>query len=649
MDLRNLVEMSNRYGADEAYVLAGGGNTSYKENGILYVKSSGTQLSDIKAEQFVKMDMAKLQAMLSKQYPESDDEREAEALSDMFAARLAGEEGKRPSVEAILHALFPYKYVLHVHPALVNGLTCGAEGGKHCRQLFGEKTVWVGLTKPGYILSAVCKKIFDAKHAETGIYPQNVILQNHGIFIAADTVCEIDEMMANTMKTLTAHINRQPDFSCREFDKDAACDTVPALRMLYSSEGKAAAVFCANSETTVFVSSEATFNKLLKPFTPDHIVYCKDEPLFIANKDEMKQKIDDYKTRKGYLPKIVAVQGLGFVALGASKKEAETAKTLFLDAMKIAVYAESFGGILPLTDEMTDFIVNWEVEQYRGKAAVSIHHAKRLEGKIAVVTGSAQGFGKGIADELAKEGAYVVITDINAAGAKQCSDELNEKYGKYCSVSVEGNVTDEASVENMVTQAVISFGGLDLFVANAGVLTAGSIFELTQKSFDFVTSVNYTGYFLCAKHAAKIMKTQNQYAPEYMTDIIEINSKSGLIGSNKNFAYSGSKFGGIGLTQSFALELIEFGIKVNAVCPGDFLDGPLWSDPEKGLFVQYLKTGKVKGATTIADVRRHYEELVPMKRGCGITDVARAIFYAVEQQYETGQAIPVMGGRVMLK
>ena len=132
-------------------------------------------------------------------------------------------------------------------------------------------------------------------------------------------------------------------------------------------------------------------------------------------------------------------------------------------------------------------------------------------------------------------------------------------------------------------------------------------------------------------------------------DIIEINSKSGLSGSNKNFAYAGSKFGGIGLTQSFAMELVEYNIKVNAVCPGNFLNGPLWSDPEKGLFVQYLKAGKVPGAQTVADVRAYYESKVPMRRGCEIEDVVKAILYISDQLYETGQAIPVTGGQSMLK
>lgn len=268
--------------------------------------------------------------------------------------------------------------------------------------------------------------------------------------------------------------------------------------------------------------------------------------------------------------------------------------------------------------------------------------------KVAVVTGGAQGFGEGMVRSLVDHGAFVYVADLNREGAQALASELNYDAMITVAKAVEVNVTDEASVQAMMDTVISEVGGVDLFISNAGVLKAGSVKTMSLKDFAFVTDVDYTGFFICTKFASRTMAIQNIPSGAYYTDIVTISSKSGLEGSNKNGAYAGAKFGTIGLTQSFALELVEDNIKVNAVCPGNFLDGPLWSDPKRGLFVQYLETNKVPGAKTIEDVRRAYEAKVPMNRGCTTADVMKAIFYIVEQTYETGQAVPVTGGQVML-
>ena len=651
MNLTPLTLMSNHYGADENYVLAGGGNTSYKENGVMHVKGSGTSLAEILSEQFVAMDVEILRSLAEKEYPQdmTDDQREEAALADIMSAKLPGEEQKRPSVEAILHAMFPFRFVLHVHPPMVNGLTCGVAGESMCRELFGDSVLWMGLIKPGLVLAQACKKTFDVYAAKTGKYPQIVVMQNHGIFVAADSVEELDALVKYVMTTLKTKVVREPDFSEVPFDRELACEIAPALRMLYSQAGEAIAMFGTNRQIMEFVDSAESFAPMIKPLTPDHIVYYKDEPMFMEPDADYAAEFAKYVQRKGFLPKIVAVRGLGFFALGTNRKEADSARVLFLDAVKTTVFAESFGGVNLLSDDFTNFILNWEAEKYRQKTSLSGSGKGCLDGKIALVTGSAQGFGKGIAEAMAAEGAYIVVADLNHDGARTCANELNNQYGPYRAVPISANVADEESVKRMVQDTVLAFGGLDVLISNAGVLIAGGLREMTKQSFDLVTAVNYTGYFLCVKYACEPMKIQRRFAPGTMADIIEINSKSGLEGSNKNFAYAGSKFGGIGLTQSFAMELIEHGIKVNAICPGNLLDGPLWSDPDRGLFRQYLDSGKVPGAKTIDDVRKFYESRVPMKRGCTVADVARAIFYLIAQEYETGQAVPVTGGQVMLR
>jgi len=257
---------------------------------------------------------------------------------------------------------------------------------------------------------------------------------------------------------------------------------------------------------------------------------------------------------------------------------------------------------------------------------------RTINGRVALVTGGAQGFGAEIARGLVDAGCFVYVADLNGEGAVAKAAELG---GEGVAHPITVNVADEDSVASMAAEIEHVTGGLDLIVSNAGIVRAGSVLEQDASAFRLSTDINYVAFFLVTKHLGQLLARQHSTAPEWLTDIIQINSKSGLVGSNKNAAYAGSKFGGIGL-------------KVNAICPGNFYDGPLWSDPDRGLFVQYLNSGKVPGAKTVADVKEFYEAKVPMRRGAQGIDVLRAIFYIVEQEYETGQAVPVTGGQVML-
>ncbi|MDX2415645.1 MAG: SDR family NAD(P)-dependent oxidoreductase, partial [Bacteroidales bacterium] len=250
--------------------------------------------------------------------------------------------------------------------------------------------------------------------------------------------------------------------------------------------------------------------------------------------------------------------------------------------------------------------------------------------------------------ELSGQGANVVIADLNKELGQKVADDLSlSSRGKVVCFSCD--VADYESVEKMVSEVYLTFGQIDVFISNAGILRAGTIEEMDPSTFELITKINYQGYFNCVKAVTPVMKKQYKADNKRYMDIIQVNSKSGLKGSNKNFAYAGGKFGGLGLTQSFALELMPFNIKVNSICPGNFFEGPLWADPETGLFKQYLDTGKVPGAKTLEDVKAYYEKQVPAGRGCRVKDVVKAINYAIEQEYETGQAIPVTGGQIMLK
>lgn len=219
----NLIAYSRRYGSDPELTVAGGGNTSMKENGVLHVKGSGAALGTITADGFVALDITKLLAITEKAYPADEEAREAAFLADTLAARLPGQK-RRPSVETLLHALFPQRYVLHLHPNLVNGLTCAVYGQEAASRLFSG-VPWVGEGRPGYSLAMTLKDVVQAG-ADT------VLLQNHGVFFAAETPEELDRMLTDMLEKLKSAIRE---------NYDPAFDVPPQLSM---------------------------------PLTPDQIVYC---------------------------------------------------------------------------------------------------------------------------------------------------------------------------------------------------------------------------------------------------------------------------------------------------------------------------------------------------------------------------------------
>ncbi|MBX7235497.1 MAG: sorbitol-6-phosphate dehydrogenase [Caldilineales bacterium] len=255
--------------------------------------------------------------------------------------------------------------------------------------------------------------------------------------------------------------------------------------------------------------------------------------------------------------------------------------------------------------------------------------------RIALVTGGAQGLGAALCLRLAQEGCHVAVADLNQAGAEATAADIANQTGRR-TLGIGVDVTSEASVEAMVQRLLAEFGQLDICVANAGVLVAEAIWEFPAEKWKLVSDVNLFGFFLTAKHAAIAMMPRKQGV------IIQINSKSGKKGSFKNSAYAASKFGGIGLTQSIALDLAEHGIRVNAICPGNLLDSPLWVN---SLYKQYAK----KLGISEAEVRQRYIDQVPMKRGCTYDDVANVLVFLASDQssYMTGQAINVTGGQEM--
>lgn len=662
--IEDLIAISRKFGHDSRFVIAGGGNTSYKDENRLWVKASGHALATITEDGFAVLDRALLNEMGEKAYNEDTAIREEQVKNDLSVACIT--KDRRPSVETSLHNCMGFAFVVHLHPTLVNGLMCSVNAEAACKEIFPD-ALYIEYTDPGYTLF---KKVYDrikAYKAEKGKEPQVIFLQNHGIFVGGDTTAEIEGIYSEVLGKLEAKVAALPEGDTAV--SETVTDVVPAIRQMLSRSGrgfktlkvtKNALVDFFIDGCSVTSTGSATdcpgksgFDKIAKPFTPDIIVYCKSSYIFIeAESDEeilkqAEEEIEAFVSGKGYTPKVLLIKGIGLIAVGDSSRNAQIITDVFTDAMKVAFYAQSFGGEHPMERAWIDFIDNWEVENYRRKVASSASKG-RVEGRTIIVTGAAQGFGEGIARELMAQGANIVVADLNEATGEKTAASFNEKAGANKAIFVKTNVADMASLRDLMKETILNFGALDAFVSNAGVVRAGGLDVMTPENFEFVTKINYEAYFFCAKVASHIMKIETRYDPEYFADIIQVNSKSGLRGSKANFAYAGGKFGGIGLTQSFALELAPYRVKVNSICPGNYYDGPLWSNPENGLFIQYLNAGKVPGAKTVQDVKDYYLAQVPMRKGCNPVDVCKAILYAIDQTGETGQAIPVTGGQVML-
>jgi rhamnose utilization protein RhaD (predicted bifunctional aldolase and dehydrogenase)/NAD(P)-dependent dehydrogenase (short-subunit alcohol dehydrogenase family) len=663
--LQHLLDLSHYYGSDPRFVLAGGGNTSVKLGDRLFVKASGYALATIGLEGIVELDREALQTLLESTLSPDPKQREEQFKTAVLAARVEPQAGRRPSVEAVLHHLIPNRFVVHTHPMLVNTFSCARDGAAILDRELGDQVLWIDPVDPGFLLAKTLERALDDYRVRTGREgPRAVIMGNHGLVVSGETPAEIrahTDWLFQELERVLAPTRCPEPFGAVTTLKgvgphELVNAVAPALRALLSP-GEAMKVVTFDDSPSVMRLAGATDGEAvtaLGPLCPDQIVYCKSFPLWFedeAGGDRLQRLTDavgEYRRRHQTLANVVVVKGLGLFAAGDTWAAADAVRQVYKDAIEVMTGAAGLGGVRYLGEGLRRFIEEWEVESYRREVASSGRRAGRVAGKVALVTGAAQGFGLEIAQDLVSEGAHVALADVNEAGAQAAAGALSQEWGEGRAMGFPVDVATAASVDELIHQVVRAYGGLDLLVSNAGVLRAASVKTQAEHDFDLSTAVNYKGYFLCVQKAIPVMAVPRFVRPDYWSDIIQINSKSGLVGSEKNFAYAGSKFGGVGLTQSFALELVADGIKVNSVCPGNFLDGPLWSDPNTGLFVQYLNTGKVPGARTVEDVKRYYTEKVPMRRGCTTADVMKAIYYLVEQEYETGQALPVTGGQVML-
>jgi len=647
--VRDLIRMCHRLAADSRRVVGGGGNASIKAGGRMYIKASGTAMSTLGEADVVAVRLDAVRAVMQRtDWPDDRDAREEAVAAAMLGTRAdPAPGGPRPSVETVLHACMPFTYVLHVHPVDVNVLASSREGRRLAAPILaarGVHGVWIDYCDPGLTLGI---RINAA--VERAEQPPNVmILANHGLLVGADSA-EAVGRLAGRIERLCAKAAGVRKVRVRKpTARQQALARVVAPAIRGACEGPTVVLYDARPALLALTADpEGKRLATAGPLSPDQIVYAGVVPAWVdggmetASPEQLAERVRRavarYRRRHGLDPRIVLVSGLGAFAIHRTPVQARAARDVYWSMAETLLAMKPLGGPKALTRRQTRFIDSWGAEKYRRALLERRGSADRAAGQVVLVTGAGQGVGAGIARGLADQGALLVCADLNADAVERVAASIREAHGPDAAVAVAANCADADQMAAAVRVAVDAYGGLDVLVSNAGILIARKVTEFDPDTWRKVIDVNLCGYFVSAQAAARVMAVQRR------GHIIQINSKSGKEGSRYNSAYAASKFGGIGLTQSLALDLAEDGIRVNCICPGNFFDLPLWQAPG-GLLDQYR--AKFGGIPREA-VLEKYLEKIPLGRGARVDDVVRTILYILDQPYETGQAYNVTGGQEM--
>jgi rhamnose utilization protein RhaD (predicted bifunctional aldolase and dehydrogenase) len=364
-----LVKISRYYGRQKGYALGGGGNTSYKNKEKLWVKASGYSLADISAKGFAVLSRKSLAGISFKKYSLDSSIREQQVKDDLIAASVYPGMNLRPSVEASLHDLIGYSFVVHTHPYLVNAVTCSRSAKKTILKLFGEKALFIPYVDPGYILF---KKIegdliqFKRKYKR---HPSIIFLQNHGVFVGGETTAEIRSTYDLILQKIKKSIKNDLNISGR-----SSRFRIPeALTKAFQEfNGDSTMVFKSRNNSLIRYYTDNPSNKrfISKPFIPDQIVYCRSIPLWLKSADKnspgmIEKKLDSYRKKYGYTPRIILIQNEGIIGIEINEMSADLVLDVFEDAMKIGYFSHNFGGPHFMSKRQITFIENWEVENYR--------------------------------------------------------------------------------------------------------------------------------------------------------------------------------------------------------------------------------------------------------------------------------------------
>jgi rhamnulose-1-phosphate aldolase/alcohol dehydrogenase len=663
-----LVERSNRLGADPKNTNYAGGNTSAKgtetdpvtgeDVELLWVKGSGGDLGTLTADGLAVLRLDRMRALVDV-YPGVDREDEMVAAFDYC---LHGKGGAAPSIDTAMHGLVDAAHVDHLHPDSGIAIATSADGEQLTKEIYGEKVVWVPWRRPGFQLGLDIAEIKEQNPQAVGC-----ILGGHGITAWGDTSDKCEKNALWIIRTAERYIkanSKKNPFGARVKKweplsaakrRARAAELGATLRGVASKDRPMVGHFTDDKVVLDFLASR-NHPRLAELGTscPDHFLRTKVKPMVVdlpadAPLEKVKARVaelheayradyagyyDRNKVKgspamRGADPLIILVPGVGMFSYGANKQTARVAGEFYVNAINVMRGAEGLSTYAPIDESEKFRIEYWALEEAKLQR---MPKPKPLATRIALVTGAAGGIGKATAKRLAAEGACVVIADLDRGKAEAAAAEIG---GSDVAIGVAADVSDEDAVQAMVDAAVLAFGGLDLVVNNAGLSLSKTLLETTAADWDLQHNVMAKGSFLVSKAAARVLIDQGLGG-----DIVYISSKNSVFAGPNNIAYSATKADQAHQVRLLAAELGEHGVKVNGVNPDGVVQG-------SGIFAGGwgANRAKVYGVEE-EDLGKFYAQRTILKREVLPENIANAVFVlcSSDLSHTTGLHIPVDAG-----
>ncbi|WP_405113399.1 bifunctional aldolase/short-chain dehydrogenase [Micromonospora sp. NBC_01405] len=667
-EVQALIARSNRLGADTTTTNYAGGNTSARGGAtdpvtggpveLLWVKGSGGDLGTLTEAGLAVLRLDRLRALVDV-YPGVEREDEMVAAFDYC---LHGRGGAAPSIDTAMHGLVDAAHVDHLHPDAGIAIAAAADGPELTKEIFGDRVLWVPWRRPGFQLGLDIAAVARANPQAIG-----VILGGHGITAWGASSEECERNSLEIIRTIQAYLDdrgRAEPFGPvihgyeplpTDERQARAAALAPVLRGLASTDRPQVGHFTDSDVVLDFVARERhPALAALGTSCPDHFLRTKVRPMVLdlapaapledvigrltelhtAYRDDYRAYYERHATgdsppMRGADPAVVLVPGVGMFSFGANKQTARVAGEFYVNAINVMRGAESVSRYAPIDEAEKFRIEYWALEEAK---LARMPKPKPLATRIALVTGAGSGIGRAIAHRLAAEGACVVVTDRDAAAADTVAGELG---GPDVAVAVPVDVTDAEAVAAAVRAAVLTYGGLDLVVNNAGLSLSKSLLETTEADWDVQHDVMAKGSFLVSREAARVLIDQGMGG-----DIVYISSKNSLFAGPNNVAYGAAKADQAHQVRLLAAELGGYGIRVNGINPDGVVRG-------SGIFAGGwgAKRAAVYGVPE-EELGEFYARRTLLKREVLPEHVANAVFTLTggELSHTTGLHIPVDAG-----